>query len=79
MENRRIQGLIPLQVEDGLSILQYADDIVLFLEHNLKKVKNIYSFGKGTTIRKKYRPIAWDIICLPKDRGVRNLEFRNTK
>ncbi|WVZ51657.1 hypothetical protein U9M48_002779 [Paspalum notatum var. saurae] len=39
----------------------------------------IYSFGKGTTIRKKYRPIAWDIICLPKDRGVRNLEFRNTK
>ena len=28
-------------MEDGLSILQYADDTVLFLEHDLEKAKNM--------------------------------------
>ncbi|WVZ94912.1 LOW QUALITY PROTEIN: hypothetical protein U9M48_040741, partial [Paspalum notatum var. saurae] len=36
-----IQGLIPHLVEDGLSILQYADDTILFLEHNLEQAKNL--------------------------------------
>jgi hypothetical protein len=29
--------MVPHLVEDGISILQYADDIVLFLEHDLEK------------------------------------------
>jgi hypothetical protein len=28
-------------VEDGLSILQYADDTILFLEHDLEQAKNL--------------------------------------
>jgi len=28
-------------VDDGLSILQYADDTVLFLEDNLEEAKNL--------------------------------------
>jgi hypothetical protein len=28
-------------VEDGLLILQYADDTILFMEHDLKKARNM--------------------------------------
>jgi hypothetical protein len=28
-------------VDDGLSILQYADDTILFMEHNLEKANNM--------------------------------------
>jgi hypothetical protein len=31
-------------VDGGLSILQYADDIVLFLDHDLDKAKNLKLF-----------------------------------
>jgi retron-type reverse transcriptase len=34
-------GLVPHLVEDGLSILQYADDTILFLEDDLEKVKDL--------------------------------------
>jgi hypothetical protein len=34
-------GLVPHLVEDGLSILQYADDTILLLEDDLKKTKNL--------------------------------------
>jgi hypothetical protein len=40
-EDGQIQGLIPHLVEDGLSILQYADDTILFLEHDLEQAKNL--------------------------------------
>jgi hypothetical protein len=35
------QGLIPHLVEGGVSILQYADDTVLFLEDDLEKAENL--------------------------------------
>lgn len=31
----KFQGVVPHLVGDGLSILQYADDTILFLDHNL--------------------------------------------
>ena len=34
-------GAIPHLVERGLSILQYADDTILFLEHDLAKAVNL--------------------------------------
>jgi hypothetical protein len=34
-------GLVPHLVEDGLSILQYADDTILFLEDDLERAKNL--------------------------------------
>ena len=40
-EDGQIDGLIPHLVEGGLSILQYADDTILFLDHNLEKVVNL--------------------------------------
>jgi hypothetical protein len=33
----QVGGLIPHLVEGGISILQYADDTILFLEHDLQK------------------------------------------
>jgi hypothetical protein len=32
-----IEGVIPHLVDGGLSILQYADDTILFMEHDLEK------------------------------------------
>jgi hypothetical protein len=37
----QIKGVIPNLVDDGLSILQYADDTILFMEHNLDQTRNI--------------------------------------
>ena len=33
--NRRVRGVVPHLVDDGLSILQYADDTILFLDHDM--------------------------------------------
>ncbi|WVZ53529.1 hypothetical protein U9M48_004457, partial [Paspalum notatum var. saurae] len=40
-ENGQVQGLLPHLVDGGLSILQYADDTILFMEHNLEQAKNM--------------------------------------
>jgi retron-type reverse transcriptase len=40
-EEGQIVGVIPHLVDDGLSILQYADDTILFMEHDIDKAKNI--------------------------------------
>jgi hypothetical protein len=36
-----IEGLIPHLVDGGLSILQYVDDTILFMEHDLEKAQNL--------------------------------------
>jgi hypothetical protein len=40
-EDGQVGGLIPHLVEREVSILQYADDIILFLEHDLAKALNM--------------------------------------
>ncbi|WVZ92292.1 LOW QUALITY PROTEIN: hypothetical protein U9M48_038369, partial [Paspalum notatum var. saurae] len=37
----KVNGVIPHLVEDGLSILQYVDDTVIFLDHDLEMAKNM--------------------------------------
>uniref|UniRef100_I1QG76 Reverse transcriptase domain-containing protein n=1 Tax=Oryza glaberrima TaxID=4538 RepID=I1QG76_ORYGL len=32
-----LNGVIPHLVDDGVSILQYADDTIIFLEHDLQQ------------------------------------------
>jgi len=34
-------GVIPHLVDDGLFILQYADDTIIFLDHDLEQAKNM--------------------------------------
>jgi hypothetical protein len=40
-EDGQIIGLVPHLVEGGISILQYADDTILFMEHNMEQAKNM--------------------------------------
>jgi hypothetical protein len=37
----QIQGVIPHLVYGGLSIIQYAKDTILFMEHDLEKARNL--------------------------------------
>jgi hypothetical protein len=54
----QINGVIPNLVDDGLSILQYADDIILFMEHNLDQTRNIKlllsAFEKNVSSKNKF-------------------------
>jgi hypothetical protein len=34
-------GVVPHLVDDGLPILQYADDTIIFLDHDLSKERNL--------------------------------------
>ena len=34
-------GIVPHLVDDGLSILQYADDTIIFMKNNLEHAKNM--------------------------------------
>jgi hypothetical protein len=37
----QIEGMIPHLVDGGLSILQYADDTILFMKHDIEKARNL--------------------------------------
>jgi hypothetical protein len=37
----QIEGVIPHLVDGDLSILQYADDTILFIKHDLDKARNL--------------------------------------
>jgi hypothetical protein len=36
-----IEGVVPHLVDGSLSILQYADNTILFVEHDLEKASNL--------------------------------------
>ena len=37
----QIVGVVPQLVDGGLSILQYVDDTILFMEHDMEKTRNL--------------------------------------
>ena len=37
----QVSGLVPHLVDGGISILQYADDTIIFMEHDLAKARNM--------------------------------------
>ena len=40
-ENGQISGVVPHFVDDGLSVLQYADNTIIFMENNLDQAVNM--------------------------------------
>ena len=42
-EDGQIHGVVPHLIEDGLSILQYAYDNILFLDHDIAQAMNMRS------------------------------------
>jgi hypothetical protein len=51
----QISGVVPHLVDDGLSILKYADDTILFMDHDLEKACNmkllLYAFEKLSELK----------------------------
>jgi hypothetical protein len=66
-ENGKVRGLIPHLVEGGVSILQYAADTILFIEHDSKKAVNmkliLCIFEKLPDLTKIYKS---EIFCFGK-------------
>jgi hypothetical protein len=40
-EAGQIQGVVQHLVDEGLSILQYADDTIIFMDNDIERAKNI--------------------------------------
>ena len=40
-DDDQIRGVIPHLLDDGLSILQYTDDTIIFIDHDLEQGKNL--------------------------------------
>jgi len=40
-QHGQISGLVPHLVDGRISILQYADDTIIFIEHNFEEAKNM--------------------------------------
>jgi hypothetical protein len=40
-EDGQIIGLVPHLVEEAFPILQYADDMILFMDHDIEQAKNL--------------------------------------
>ena len=40
-EDEQVGGLIPHQADGGMSILQYVDDTIIFMEHDMAKARNM--------------------------------------
>lgn len=40
-EDDQIIGVVPHMVDDGISILQYADDTIIFMDHDLDKAQKM--------------------------------------
>jgi len=40
-EDDQIHGVIPHLVDEGLLVLQYADDTVIFMDNNLERAKDM--------------------------------------
>ena len=39
--NDQVNGVVPHLIDDGLSVLQYADDTILFMDYNLEQAQNM--------------------------------------
>jgi hypothetical protein len=69
-EDGQVSGLVPHLVEGGVSILQYADDTILFMEHDLAKTLNmklilcLFEQLSGITVKSSVlvKPRIWNPI-----------------
>jgi hypothetical protein len=66
-EEDQLEGLIPHLLDGGLSILQYVNDTILFLDHDLAKVANLnllllaFEQVSGLKINIKVSVLFWSI------------------
>lgn len=61
-------GVVPHLIDDGLSILQYVDDTIVFMYHNLENAKNLklllYAFEQLSALKINFHRS--EIFCFGK-------------
>jgi len=64
----QVEGVIPHLVDDGLSILQYADDTIIFMSHDMEKARNmkylLYVFEQLSGLKINFHKS--EIFCIGK-------------
>ena len=40
-EDSKVKGVVPNLIDGGLSILQYAYDTIIFIDHDIEQAKNL--------------------------------------
>jgi len=43
----QLRGVLSHLIDDGISILQYADDTIIFMDHDLEQAKNLKLVAPG--------------------------------
>ena len=71
----QVSGVVPHLVDDGLSILQYADNTILFMEHNLEQAHNmkiiLYAFEQLSGLKINFHKN--EIFCFGGSKELRKL------
>jgi hypothetical protein len=75
----QFRGLVPNLVDGGLSILQYADDMILFLEDDLEEARNLklvlVAFEKLSGLKINFHKSELFCFEAAKDRGKEYVEL----
>jgi hypothetical protein len=71
----QIEGLIPHLVDGGLSILQYADDTIPFMEHDMEKAQHLIliltAFEQLSSLKINFHKS--ELYCFGEDQDEANL------
>ena len=62
-DNGHFEGVVPHLVDGGLSILQYADDMILFMQHDLDKATTWSWYFQRSSNCLYYRLISIKVNC----------------
>ena len=66
----QIKGVVPHLVDGGLSILQYVDDMIIFMEHNMKKARNLKlilsAFEQLSSLKINFHKVNFFVLARPK-------------
>jgi hypothetical protein len=69
-EAGQIEGVIPHLIQDGLSILQYEDDTVIFMSHDVEKAVNmkllLSTFEQLSSLKINFYKS--EVFCFGKDK-----------
>lgn len=67
-ENDQFIGVVPHLVDEGLSILQYADDIVVFMDHSFEYASNVklllIAFEQMSSLKINFHKSKLFFLCL---------------
>ena len=73
-QHGHVEGLVPHLVDGGVSILQYADDTILFMEHDMAKARNmkliLCLFEQLSGLKINFIRVRCSVLGRPKTRNI---------